>query len=566
MNNIQKETDAYRDRDSGTSDPSESKVSQVVVISSTKRELRQKYRGENGCRKTSSDFVYMNMSSGCSADKTIFRLDSLADEPYENFISFDYPDSETLDYFSSTVVTDEVVGGAKTVESKRVGNGDSAIFVDHAECKSCSPSLIIQDGVAVEQHDTEESNSRHLHQHFDINRCESETADLSIKNSCVCQNVPIKDKALCVTNGAKGNPSSDQPSKRLNQDQGDFSPWDENKNNCTSVKENNDFNSISEGIIIDVLPSREDAQDKSVNCYIYDPIGSSMASFRSSAVVCHCTQSCRRSSLTDETDTKAAPSTDASVSLITSSTTAVIPSSPIHILSPSSSKSSVSSYFSSAAPEEETFWDAVLLGNSFTLGDSGLDTEESVPSQCPTDFTRSSTDSGWSDGDSWRSRSISLELSTSDSKPVEACVCQVCGCKDRAYLLNLDSGPFSPMWDWTFPTIEDIAPATDPAVLGDPGDYKIDPAESVSLGLSQFGSEESARLAAGLVNSIQSSPGHDLERLTKEGQAGSKLLSLSSTCPLTSLALSHDERTLGNDQPVVTLFNHSVNFWKMEID
>ncbi|GFS08814.1 hypothetical protein ElyMa_006604700 [Elysia marginata] len=516
---------------------------------------------------------------GFGAGRKIFRLDSLADEPYENFISFDRPDSEAVDedaVFQVSCVAGDM--GTRVFEETKVRHRDSAVYLDAGECEECAAShLTLTDPASVQQEEVLDSSRDLPSQDLIVDSTGSGTAEKPVDNALACPpDAQIKDKANCVI-GANVSPGGLHPLSRL-EDSADLSPPD--KNNCHSVEESVNVDSASSSDRRNSLFCvSEDSVPGSFKVFRYDPIGLSMASYRSSDVVCHCRRSCRRSSLrSDNSDVMAATPKETFVFPTPTSSwdspynQSTIPSSPIHILSASSSKSSVSSFFS-LAPEGERFWDDILLGSDYT-------TENSEDCRQQENLVGSATtDSGWSDGDSMLSQSFGVESVSSISKPSrQACLCKVCGCADRANLQSFDSGPFSPMWDWTFPTIEDVAMATDPAVLRDPGDYKLGLGQSLDSHLRHVDPvcEQLGDSDGSLVNTVQSSPASSTvgteksagvdQTVSKSMQRPSSLSLLPPASELPSLTLSDSDVTQQSSQPVVTFFNHSVNFWKMEID
>lgn len=513
-------------------------------------------------------------TSGCGSEDNFLRLDSLADEPYDNFISFDQPDSELVD---DAVVR---VNFFQEDQCDEVGlERKDSIYQDAAECESCRDH-----NPAGDQHnELKDSHSKLSYESPEPESWEPKTAE-----NVTCPDTQIKDKAICVNVGAKDEDQDNlKPSSRLEDLPPDFLSHDDNKNNRCSFKENNiRVDRRDSGLSFSV-----DSEAESFTSLRYDPIGLSMASIRSSDVVCHCRRLCRQSSFASgASDEMAAKSKIASTSFddCTSTTCCdstqnltIDTSSPIPILSPSSSKSSVSSYFS-LAPEGEHYWDDVLLGSHYASKDSYqvLSTQEPVQ-RLEKNRQRSVTlDSGWSEAGSTLSQSFDADSVSSDSSPAPVCMCRVCGCADRARLRSFGSGPFSPMWDWTYPTIEDVALALNPAVIKDPGDYK--------LGSSCVGNNSPTipATAAKITETEDLGHGHagdsrrDLDlSLTATGTEGKSSISnveqlvskpvqkpssLSFLPPASTL--SDSVATEPSTQPVVTLFNHSVNFWKMEID
>ena len=539
---------------------------EIVYISS-------KNRGKS-CVVNGSYYVSMDMIDGCDAADKIVCLDSLADEPNKNFISFDQPDPAEVD---GTLFNVPVVGRDKNLEMES-RNDVSSIFLDASECEGCSVQLAHgpTDGQQLELN---ELNSCLPFPDLEMKSTVPETAEQSADNSLVCSDAQIKDKALCV-NGARVNPDSLEPLKGLKV-QTDFSPSD--KNNCHSVDENFEHTSINVNRNNNILIFSEDAMTENNECFRYDPIGLSMASYRSSGVVCHCLRSCRKSSLISIENVAAIPSEPSTSPCKESLAVTTSPSSPIHILSPSSSKSSVSSFFS-LVPDGEQFWDDILLCDNCASYDSEQDICANVPDQC---FEKnivgsSTTDSGWSDGECMLSQSSGMESEASFSKAADSCLCQVCGCAEKAYQ-KINSGPFSPMWDWTFPTVEDVNLASDPSIIRDPGDYSLGAPVTDSPCLNKtFSStaDNSNRYvmcgeqsdSPGSIVTASQSPAIKTGESSSGDQAKSKLGSRSSSpsrpssSSQPSLTLSNSASTQQNTQPVVTLFNHSLNFWKMEID
>ncbi|RUS88988.1 hypothetical protein EGW08_003235 [Elysia chlorotica] len=458
-------------------------------------------------------------------------------EPYENFISFDKPDEIDVD---NTVFDLSAFEGDRDLE---IGLRNEAPLIFHAPKSGefSAHGVTHIDTLSDDQQLESSTESDPPPLPLDLERKPTmpETADPAAENSATSPNAQIKDKALCVNYGA----TVCDPNTL--EDHTDFPPSD--KNNRPSGDGHFQHNSINMNRTNEILSSSEDSERLR-----YDPIGLSMASYRSSGVVCHCLRSCRKSSLTFNLDAVRASPSEASPSRCDSSSTPITsPSSPIHVLSQCSSKSSVSSYFS-LAPEGEQFWNDALFGENLAASDAGRDVGGRVPDQgCEKSVAGSATtDSGWSDGESLLGEALDLDCSTPDV--YSSCACQLCGCAERVQSVA-NSGPFSSMWDWTFPTVEDVDLAGDPSAVRGPGDYRLGSPRAGTPGLSLTGrGGDQPGFEDSLVYS-SSSPAVGAGRSSCEGQAQT----------LSHCSSSQSEQP---SQPVVTLFNHSLNFWKMEVD